>query len=174
LGDQLLNRFEDREQGGFWFTSDDHEALFHRHKPGHDNATPSGNGVAARALAALAEIAGEPRYREAALRTVGVFAERIAAGPEGYATLLLAHADLERPPPVVVLDGDRSTAAEWRRALADAPDKGALVIDVSALEQLPSALAKGARPGTGAVAYVCRNFTCLSPITGLAELQHTL
>ena len=65
LGDQLLNRFEDREQGGFWFTSDDHEALFHRHKPGHDNATPSGNGVAARALAALEEIAGEPRYRQA-------------------------------------------------------------------------------------------------------------
>jgi uncharacterized protein len=174
LGDQLLNRFEDREQGGFWFTSDDHEPLFHRHKPGHDNATPSGNGVAARALAALAEITGEPRYREAALRTVGVFAERIAAGPEGYATLLLAHADLEAPPPVVLLDGDQATATKWRLALADGPDSGALVIDVSALEHLPVPLAKGARPARGAVAYVCRNFTCLSPITGLAELRRTL
>ena len=174
LGDQLLTRFEDRDQGGFWFTSEDHEALFHRHKPGHDNATPSGNGVAARALAALAEITGEPRYREAAQRTVGVFADRIAAAPEGYSTLLLAHADLEAPPPVVVLDGDPATASDWRRELARAPDNGVLVIDVSALEQLPAALAKGARPRKAAVAHVCRNFTCLPPITGLTELQRAL
>jgi uncharacterized protein YyaL (SSP411 family) len=64
--------------------------------------------------------------------------------------------------------------ADWRRELALAPDNGTLVIDVSALEQLPEALAKGARPRTGAVAHVCRNFACLPPITGLTELQRTL
>ena len=34
LADALLARFEDRERGGFFFTSHDHEKLFHRTKPG--------------------------------------------------------------------------------------------------------------------------------------------
>ena len=45
LADALLTHFEDPERGGFFFTSHDHERLIHRGKPGHDNATPSGNGV---------------------------------------------------------------------------------------------------------------------------------
>ncbi|MBM3346125.1 MAG: thioredoxin domain-containing protein, partial [Betaproteobacteria bacterium] len=50
LAGTLLAQFEDPLRGGFYFTSHDHEVLFHRGKPGHDNATPSGNGVAALAL----------------------------------------------------------------------------------------------------------------------------
>ena len=57
-------QFEDPAAGGFFFTSHDHEALIHRSKPGHDNATPSGNGVAAQALIALGHLAAEPRYVE--------------------------------------------------------------------------------------------------------------
>ena len=57
LADALLARFEDHERGGFFFTSHDHEKLFHRTKPGHDNATPSGNGIAAQALIALGHLA---------------------------------------------------------------------------------------------------------------------
>ena len=51
--DSLLARFEDAAGGGFFFTSHDHEALIHRPKPGHDNATPAGNGIAAQALTTL-------------------------------------------------------------------------------------------------------------------------
>ena len=47
LADRLLGQFEDPDNGGFFFTSHDHEKLILRNKPGHDNATPSGNGVAA-------------------------------------------------------------------------------------------------------------------------------
>jgi uncharacterized protein YyaL (SSP411 family) len=34
LADALLARFEDRKNGGFWFTSHDHEKLFHRDEAG--------------------------------------------------------------------------------------------------------------------------------------------
>src|SRR5690349_14799067 len=50
LADVLLEHFEDKERGGFFFTANDHEKLLHRPKPGHDTALPSGNGVAAFAL----------------------------------------------------------------------------------------------------------------------------
>src|SRR5207237_1413866 len=53
IADALLQRFEDSASGGFFFTSHDHEALIHRPKPAHDNATPAGNGIAAQALLTL-------------------------------------------------------------------------------------------------------------------------
>ena len=55
-------------------------ALIHRPKPGHDNATPSGNGVAAQALIALGHLAAEPRYVDAGERTVRLYARRARAG----------------------------------------------------------------------------------------------
>ena len=52
------------EQGGFYFTRHDHEQLIHRPKPGPDNATPSGNGVAVYVLQRLGHVLGEPRFLE--------------------------------------------------------------------------------------------------------------
>jgi uncharacterized protein len=61
LGELLLEEFHDPEAGGFFFTSHGHEKLIHRPKPGPDNATPSGNGIAAWALARLSFVTGEMR-----------------------------------------------------------------------------------------------------------------
>ena len=117
LADALLANFEDREQGGFFFTSHDHEKLFHRTKPGPDNATPSGNGVAACALIAYGHLAAEPRYVAAAERCVALFAPMLADSPGGCSTLLGALADLQVPPTVVLIDGAAGEALEWQRAL---------------------------------------------------------
>jgi uncharacterized protein YyaL (SSP411 family) len=38
--DAMLQHFEDRELGGFYFTSDDHETLIHRSKSFSDDAIP--------------------------------------------------------------------------------------------------------------------------------------
>ena len=46
LAEALLENFE-AEEGGFYFTSHQHERLIHRPKQGYDNATPNGNGIAA-------------------------------------------------------------------------------------------------------------------------------
>src|SRR5581483_452794 len=87
LADRLLERFEDREAGGFHFTSHDHERLIVRPKAGQDNATPSGNGMAALALMRLGYLLGEPSYIEAARRTVALFAPLMARHPSGWSTL---------------------------------------------------------------------------------------
>src|SRR5437763_616410 len=117
LADALLTRFEDRKNGGFWFTSHDHEKLFHRTKPGRDGATPSGNGVAAQALIVLGHLANDSRYLDAAERTVRLFAPTLAQAPSGYATLLTALEDLEAPPTSVLLAGDTHDADAWHAAL---------------------------------------------------------
>ena len=44
----VLQHFADTAAGGFYFTSDDHEALIHRSKSFSDDAIPAGNGIAAQ------------------------------------------------------------------------------------------------------------------------------
>ena len=58
LAQVMIDEFADTEQGGFYFTGNRHEALIARQKDIHDNATPSGNGMAATALLRLGAITG--------------------------------------------------------------------------------------------------------------------
>jgi uncharacterized protein YyaL (SSP411 family) len=174
LADALLDRFEDRERGGFFFTSHDHERLFHRTKPGHDNATPSGNGVAAMALVAFGHLAGEPRYVDAAQRAVDLFASTIADSPGGHSTLLEAAAALEAPPTSVLLVGDAQLCADWHRALARRYRPGTLVLDLSTQDDVPRALLKGAVPAQGAAAFICQGTTCLPAVSTLDAIVATL
>ncbi len=174
LADALLAHFEDREQGGFFFTSHDHEKLFHRTKPGPDNATPSGNGVAAGALIAFGHLAAESRYIAAAERCLKLFAPMLMDSPAGCSTLLVALGELERPPAAVIIDGEREEAMAWQRALEARYRPSVRIFSVAGVAALPPALAKGPRPATGAVAWLCRGTHCLPPLFSLAELEARL
>ncbi|MEO8344272.1 MAG: thioredoxin domain-containing protein [Betaproteobacteria bacterium] len=174
LADALLVNFEDAERGGFYFTSHDHEELFHRTKPGPDNATPSGNGVAATALIVFGHLASEPRYIDAAERCVKVFTAILEESHGGCSTLLGALAELEAPPTVVIIDGAIEDAFAWQQALERRYQPTARVFNIAGVESPPAAMVKGARPGSGAVAWVCRGTHCLPPIALLEELEREL
>ncbi|HET9339138.1 MAG TPA: thioredoxin domain-containing protein [Casimicrobiaceae bacterium] len=175
LADALLERFEDPARGGFWFTAHDHEALFHRTMPGHDDATPSGNGIAARALARLGALVGDARYLNAARRAVDRFAGAIAHSPGGFSTLLEAAAEVERPRAQAVIvpsagAAGRAEALAWRDALRRDFRPGLEVYVVDPAEA-PPAVTKGAPPSAGARAWVCRGMTCLPPVDTLDGLK---
>jgi uncharacterized protein YyaL (SSP411 family) len=175
LAEGLLDRFEDRERGGFWFTSHDHERLYHRTKPVHDNATPSGNGIAAQALITLGHLAAEPRYIDAAERAVKLFATGLAESGSAQSTLLVALERLLAPPATIVLAGDPAEAREWQKSLEREFRPGVCVIDVAGIDA-PAALRKGEIPQRGAAAWVCRGPQCLPPVFAcdrIAELLAT-
>ncbi len=62
--------FWDEAQGGYFFTSSDHESLLARAKKPTDAAIPSGNSVAAGNLLYLAQHTGNESFRNLAERTV--------------------------------------------------------------------------------------------------------
>ncbi|WP_220636503.1 thioredoxin domain-containing protein [Georgfuchsia toluolica] len=173
LADALLERFEDRTEGGFFFTSHDHEQLISRPKPGHDNATPSGNGVAAHALQRLGHLLGEPRYLEAARRALDLFWPGIQAGPSGSSSLLAALEEALTPPRTIVLRGPEEALRDWRHRLSAMPLHDSLIVVLpNSLMQLPDALNK---PRTDEVnVWVCEGVNCLSPITSFDVLQATI
>ncbi len=174
LADALLEGFEDTEAGGFFFTRHDHEHLLSRPKTGYDNATPSGNAVAAFALQRLAHVTGEMRYAAAAERTLALFYEGLAN--PGCASMLMALAEWLTPVATVVITGPAPARAAWRRELAKHYRPAVMIFSVENANSLPPALAKPASPPgeAKAMAWVCQGTTCLPPIADLKELVTAL
>ncbi|KPK61544.1 MAG: thioredoxin [Gammaproteobacteria bacterium SG8_31] len=173
LAEALLAHFEDQENGGFFFTSDDHEQLIHRPRPLADEALPSGNGVAAQALARLGYLIGETRYLTAAERTLTLAAAAIRQMPHAHCALLSALEERLRAPEIIIIRGTPEQAAEWQRAASLLYTPGRLVFLIPPGEALPEAL--GAKSASAeAVAYICRGTVCSAPVTSLSDLTRAL
>lgn len=174
LADALLDDFEDREGGGFFFTRHDHEALILRPKPMHDNATASGNGVAARALGRLGHLTGELRYLDAAERTVRAAWPVLSRNPLGCASLAMALAEVLRPPTLVVLAGEPDALRPLQAAVQAKPRLDALSITVPLdVRSVPPVLAKP-RPAAGAAAWVCFGNQCMAPVSDANSLTYLI
>jgi hypothetical protein len=173
LADALLERFEDRVNGAFFFTSRDHEPLILRPKPGPDSATPSGNGVAALSLQRLGHLVGEPRYLDAAEHALRLFSPQMQRHPSAFATLCLALGEHLAPPTTVILRGSALEIASWQARLAGRYAPSTLVLALAeGIAGLPEAMEKPVRPGVNA--WVCRGVECLPPIAEPTVLERTL
>jgi uncharacterized protein YyaL (SSP411 family) len=169
LAEALLARFEDRDQGGFYFTAHDHETLISRPKSGFDNATPSGNAVAAFALQRLGHLLGETRYLAAAERALKLFYPQIAAQSTGFMTFLAVLEEYLEPPQIVILRGPVEQVAAWQQALATEYRPASLVLGLPGeLEGLPASLDKPVTPVVNA--WVCQGVKCLPAISDIDVL----
>jgi uncharacterized protein YyaL (SSP411 family) len=95
LADIMLELFEDREQGGFYFTSSQHEQLLMRSKNlvGGGNL-PNGNGIAIQTLLRLYTATGRPEYLRSARRGLDAFAEMATKAPRQIEHIVLAYGQL--------------------------------------------------------------------------------
>ncbi|HND52725.1 MAG TPA: DUF255 domain-containing protein [Pirellulaceae bacterium] len=89
-----IELFWDEKQGGFFFTSNNHESLLARAKEVTDGAEPAGNSVAAENLVYLAKQLDKAAYREKARRTIQAPAAIWAAAPNALPRLARAASQL--------------------------------------------------------------------------------
>ena len=90
LEDVLGERYEDKKNGGFFMTSDDHEQLLAREKPSYDGAEPAGNSVAVMNLLRLHELTTDDRYRQRAVKAFQAFEKIFTRSPSALSEMLLA------------------------------------------------------------------------------------
>lgn len=168
IAEALLENFE-AENGGFYFTSHQHEQLIHRPKQGYDNATPNGNGIAAFALQRFGHILGEPRYLQKAESTLRVFDNTIKRNPAGCASLTNVLQEYLTPPTLVILRGDGDKLQLWRREIIQhyTPHHLFFYLDESIME-LPKTLQRNFTNDVNA--WVCRGVMCLQSIDKLPSL----
>ncbi len=168
LAATLLRHFEDKEHGGFYFTADDHEALMHRSRTFSDEAVPSGNAIAAKALTRIGLLLGNTDYLDAAARTLRASWPQLERYPHGHAAMLVALEEHLDPPQIVIVRGEASTS--WQRQLDRVYAPRRLIFAIpSDARDLPAALAEK-KPMGDTVAYVCTGMSCSPPVTTLEAL----
>jgi uncharacterized protein YyaL (SSP411 family) len=171
LAEVLLERFQDPQEGGFYFTSNDHERLIHRLKPLGDEAVPSGNGVAARVLQRLGHLVGETRYLESAQGTLAVAAEHMRRAPSAHASLLAALDEHLSPAETLVIRGEGNDLAHWAGIAQRTYAPRRLVFAIPATELgLPGSL-EAMKPGAKTRAYHCLGTRCEAPLEDVGELE---
>jgi hypothetical protein len=179
LADALLSRFEDRESGGFFFTADDHESLIYRSKTFNDESIPSGNGVAVSVLCRLGFLLAEPRYLQAAERTLKAAWTSLERYPQAHLTLLAALEDYLDPLRIVIVRGAAADVRRWAASLGAhyAPSRLIFAVPGDAAD-LPEAIAAKRTAddpvAQGPVAYICTGTSCSAPLDSLEEAERVL
>ena len=174
LTELMLERFLDEKNGGFFDTSDDHEELIHRPKDLQDNATPSGNAVAATVLSKLSLLNGNGDYWQLAERSVGMMSTFMKRYPTGFGQWLSAASFMLSEPREIALVGDEEELAPLLKVIRD-EYRPFQVVAAAKEGEAPLALLEN-RPkvdGTG-TAYVCQSFVCQAPVTAPEQLAEQL
>lgn len=173
LADLMITEFWDADRGGFYFTSGDHEELLVRNKDFYDNATPSGNSVAADVLLKLAHLTGEDKYERFASTVLRLAAPQVKRHPQGFGRALSAVEFYLSPVKEIALIGEGT--AELERVLWGdyVPIKVVAIGKPGHGKNLPLLANREMIDGKPTV-YVCENSVCLRPVTSAAELAEEL
>ena len=177
VADVLLERFWDAQEGGFFFTSSDHEALISRSKSAFDGSVPSGNSVAASVLLRLYYATEQQDYLTKAETIFRLFYDSLEQNPFGFSNMLCGLDFYLRRPKEIVLLGDpavpETTALLKNIHASFIPNKTLLCFDPVQPPQrgVPGFLAGKTRVDDKLTAYVCHNFACSLPVTSWEELR---
>ncbi len=179
LAEVMLEQFEDHENGGFYFTSDDHEALIIRPKPIFDGSTPSGNSAAVMTLLRLYAHTSDDRYLKSADMTLCCYASMMERQPFAFAHMLEALDLYERSAQEIVLISEQADAALplWLRAIGRTYVPGLALSRIApdeALSNVPEGLRGKTQIDHRLTAYLCRNRACSPPFTDLAQFEQAL
>ncbi len=180
LMDEAIKLFADEQNGGFFDTGSDHEALVSRPKDIMDNATPAGNSVAAGVLLRQAAFTGNEDYHRRANDYLLPMADIMVQHPQAFGHALCALDFAVSPVKEIALIGDPHQ--DDTRALLEVVNERYLPNSVlacaapdnrKAMETIPLLADRPMKDGK-ATAYVCQHFTCLAPVNTAEELQQLL
>jgi uncharacterized protein len=182
LSDQVLKRFWDVGQGGFFLTPDDTTDLVVRPKDYYDGAVPSGNSVSILNFLRLDHLIGQHRFEEKARQAERSVAGIVRKAPTAYTQLLLAVDFAVGPTHEVVVAGN-TKKEDTRKMIGTLQSKflpNAVVV-VRPMEQKSPGIDRIAEYVKNyrtldhrATAYVCRDFSCRPPTTDIGEMMEIL
>ena len=191
LAERMIEQFWDSEGGGFFYTSVQHETLIARNKETQDNATPSGNSLAAMGLLKLSRLTGRTDFEVKAVATLEMMSGQIERSPLSAGLSLMALDFLLGPTPEIILaqvtscdEGSTMNQQipnlfEGREAFVRLHERfvpNKLIhwrADHLSDERIPEVIAdvvRGKRAQRGqTTAYICHHGKCSMPVVG--ELQ---
>ncbi|MEM3884385.1 MAG: thioredoxin domain-containing protein [Nitrososphaerota archaeon] len=170
LKDEIINRFYDKEHGGFFKTEDRFSDIIL--KDGKDGSIPSGNSFAIMNLIRLSEILCVPKLLEIAKKSFLTFWDRIKQNPVEYTYMLTALDYYISPKSEFIFVCSDNDCAPFLHILWSEfiPNKVVLVCNSEnreRIERITPIIKDKKVVGGGASVYICENYTCKLPITSL-------
>lgn len=168
--EQMVEYFEDKEEGGYYITAADAEVLLTRPKEIYDGAVPSGNSVAAAVLCRLSALTGEKRWQEAADRQIRFLVESVWDYPAGHCFGMFALANVVYPHKELVCAVKDDIPEELMEYLKKTLIYGLNVLvkttenERELAECVPYTAAYPV-PEKGVKYYMCKNGACMAPVT---------
>ncbi len=173
LGDALLARFQDTEHGGFFFSDTAVDVPIARSMIFQDDATPSGNAIAAHALVKLGSLIGKYQYTEAAERCLARAMDLLEQSPLAGASLLPMLQESVDPRPHIIISGTDIGQCEELKQWANSSYQVDCYVIGQAKDSLPGILAEY-RSNEPVTAWVCQGMKCLPPAESREALKQRL
>ncbi|MEP6911616.1 MAG: thioredoxin domain-containing protein [bacterium] len=176
----MIDEFWDDQEGAFFYTGRSHEDLIVRSKDFFDNATPSGNSVAAAILLRIGLLTDDGDYQRRAATILRLTAASLRRYGPGFGRMLCSLDFYLGKPKEIAIVGDPGSEdtrslrkAIWAPYLPNKVVAQAAPGDTSATDAI-SLLRNRPQIESKATAYVCEQFVCKRPVTTPAELASQL
>jgi len=177
LNQAMMRHFWDKDQGGFFFSADDGEALLLRKKEFYDGAIPSGNSIALLCLLRLMHLSGQEEWEERAWDLARGFAAADGQ-PLGHSMLLCSLDYALGPASDIALLGSLQDAGiiEMLEALRSRylPNKSVVLVCGEEIREMAPFTKDLAQVEGKTTAYVCTDHVCSLPVTGPKEMIQLL
>ncbi|MCM1990237.1 thioredoxin domain-containing protein [Oceanirhabdus seepicola] len=179
LTEKMIELFWDEDSHGFYLYGNDSEELIVRPKELYDGSVPSGNSVSAHILLKLYNITGTTEYLEKAEDLFKAFGSTAEDTPTAYTFFASSLMTKNTPGSQIILCGNIEDN-EIQRMLKVCyktynPFRIVLVSDGDdKLKALCPMLGDKAQIEGKATAYVCKNYSCMKPVTCVDELEKLL
>ncbi len=178
LVESVLAHFLDDQEGGFFFTSDDHEQLIVRNKDRFDSSVPSGNSMMAYVLVRLGKLCHESSWLELGEQTIRNSASVLQRAPTGCGQMLLAlDLLLNDTQEIVIHCADNDARQKIQQQLHDGFIARRTIAylhpgDKTQTAGILSSLAASQTPvNDQPTVYICHNFSCQKPLSNRGEIE---
>lgn len=171
-----IDKFWDKEKGGFFFSEEGKDDLIARTKDYYDNAIPSGNSIMLNLLVKFGKLTGNTKYSEMADKMLNGVSDVIRSAPTAFAEMLSAAMLAYKESYEIVIVGDDKLASEMisqinqnylpnmvlvYRQNDENDDKISEIADYT--KQMYMVNGKS-------TVYVCKNFVCENPTNDIDKM----
>ena len=171
LTDSLINNFQDKENGGFYYTSDTHEELIYRPKSYMDESLPSGNSIATEVLSELYELTGNSKYIKAVDASISSAADSINRSKFSHCSLYLAAPNIKISKKLIIIRCELEKIDEYKKNIYALNIMNDNIYFIANNENVTIKGIKEKINQGRFTAYVCQNNTCSEPIKDYESLS---
>ena len=170
ITDVLINDFQDKENGGFYFTSDNHEELIYRPKSYMDESLPSGNSIAIGALMELYELTGLTKYIEAVENAINSAHDSLNRSNSSHSSLLLVAPRTDSSKRLIIIRCEESNLSDNQNLINKLDTLNDNIYFITNNITLKVDGLSDKKPQGNFTAYICQNNICLEPISSIEKL----